>query len=99
MIILFQPHSFTYSDGNVGLLQTLIVLDELAKCIGSSTWQYIIFMAWNAEVNNLMDTNIMYRFSQYKLKQSTSKKSYPGQGKFGMHLSSFSTIIELALTV
>ena len=35
--VIFSASSFTYLDGAVGLVQSFIVLDELAKHLGSST--------------------------------------------------------------
>ena len=94
--ILFLPQSVTYPDGHVGLIQTIILLDELANHFGSSKWHYK-FTAWNEQSENVnKKTNKTYCFAQYKLKSAISQISYHEQEKFDVHLSLFSTIVELA---
>ena len=94
-MLFFPSHSFTYPNYSTGLVQSFIVLDELAKRLGAATWCNKIMM-WNEQADNLnFEINRTYRFSQCKLKPTTAKTSYPGQGEFDANLSSFSIIIEL----
>ena len=94
--ILLPSRSFLYPNGDTGFVQSFIVLDELAKSLGSSIWCYKI-TAWNTQADNLnMIINRTYHFSKHKLKPLVSKTAYPGQGVFDIHLTPYSTIVVLA---
>ena len=82
MSILLPLCSFTYPNGDAGLVEIFIVLDELAKRLGSPIWHNKL-TSWNEQAENLnVSANRTYRFSKYKLKLSVSKTAYPGQDVF-----------------
>ena len=94
--VILPSRLFLYPNGDAGLLQNFVVLDELAKKLGSSIWRYNI-TAWNEQAENLnVMTNRTYRFYKYKLKLSVSKTAYPGKSVFDIHLTPYSSIVELA---
>ena len=87
--VIFPSHSFTYPDDSIGLVQSFIMLDKLAKRPGASTWCYKI-MVWYEQADNLnVEINRTYRFTQCKLKLTMVKTSFVAQVEFDVHLSSF----------
>ena len=96
MGVIFPAYLFLFCNSNAGLVQSIIVVDELAKRLGSLIWHYKI-TAWNAAAENLnVKTNRTYRFTKYKLKSSVAETVYLGQGVFYIHLTPYSSIAELA---
>ena len=87
--------AFRYADNREGVMQNFVIVEELAKSLGAAMYQYKI-RSWNVLVENLnMTKNRTYRF-KYNLKPAFSKNVYPGQGLFEIHLTPYSSIVELA---
>ena len=93
---ILHSWSFLYPNGYAGLMQNFIVLDELAKRLGSSIWHYKI-NTWNLQAGNLnVMTNRTYRFFKYTLKPFVSKIADRGKRVFDIHLTPYSAIVVLA---
>ena len=66
--VILPSRLFLYPNGDAGLVQSFIVLDEMEKWLVSSIWHYKI-TAWNEQAENLnVMRNRTYHFSKYKLK-------------------------------
>ena len=62
---IFPVHAFHYSDNREGIMQSFVVVDELAKSLGAAIYRYKI-TSWNVLVENLNVTkNKTYYFSKY----------------------------------
>ena len=99
MGVIFPAYLFLFCNSNAGLVESIIVVDELAKRLGSLIWHYKI-TAWNAAAENLnVKTNRTHRFTKYKLKASAAKTVYPEKRVFNIHLTPYSSIAEFAIEI
>ena len=90
--LILEPHAFTTRNGDDGVVQSIIVIDPLAKRLNSEVWRYKI-VVWNEQVKNLnVEVGRTYRFEHFKMKPSKWNCGYPGQDKFEVHLTPISTI-------
>ena len=90
--LILEPHSFVRRNGTAGMVQSIIVVDPLAKRLNSDVWRYKI-VAWNEQAKNLnIEVGRTYRFEHFKMKSTKWNCGYPGQDKFEVHLTPISTI-------
>ena len=93
--LIMTPHTFVRWNGMPGAVQSIIVVDTLAKSLNSDVWRYKI-VAWDEQVKNLsVETNRVYRFEHFKMKLAKGNCDYPGQDAYDIHLTPISTIVEV----
>ena len=93
--LIMTPHTFVRRNGMPGAVQSIIVVDTLAKTLNSDVWHYKI-VAWDEQVKNLsVEMNRVYRFEHFKVKPAKGNCSYPGQDNYEIHLTPISTIVEV----
>ena len=89
------PHTFVRRNGMPSAVQSIIVVDTLAKSLNSDVWRYKI-VAWDEQVKTLcVETNRVYRFEHFKMKLAKGNCDYPGQDAYDIHLTPISTIVEV----
>ena len=72
------------------MVQSIIVIDPLAKRLNSDVWRYKI-VVWGEQAKNLnVEVGRTYRFEHFKMKPVKGNCDYPGQDKFAIHLTPIS---------
>ena len=93
--LIMPPHTFVRQNGDTGTVQSIIVVDTLAKSLNSEVWRYKV-VVWNEQAKNLtIETNRVYRFEHFKMKLAKGNCNYPGQDAYEIHLTPISTIVEV----
>ena len=93
--LIMPPHTFVRKNGDTGTVQSIIVVDTLAKSLNSEVWRYKIVI-WDEQAKNLtIETNRVYRFEHFKMKLAKGNCNYPGQDTYEIHLTPISTIVEV----
>ena len=93
--LIMRPHTFVRQNGDTGTVQSIIVVDTLAKSLNSEVWRYKV-VVWNEQAKNLtIETNRVYRFEHFKMKLAKGNCNYPGQDTYEIHLTPISTIVEV----
>ena len=93
--LIMPPHTFVRQNGDTGTVQSIIVVDTLAKSLNSEVWRYKIVI-WDEQAKNLtIETNRVYRFEHFKMKLAKGNCNYPGQDTYEIHLTPISTIVEV----
>ena len=92
---IFSACTFRYAGNREGVIQSFFIVDELTKSLGAAIYRYKI-TSWDVLVENLnVVQNRTYRSSKHTFKPTFSKNVYPGQGVFEIHLTPYSSIVEL----